>query len=141
VFYLIDNCFDRHLAWFRGWDDGYSKTGSLMNMFNNLIIKSALQMYLQKYIHRIVELSIDNQRQTFHAVVEFKGEDKPISMDGSYELSIDEQASVVKVKAQAIKISREWLNLIAQEALGRDFQISGENAAKLIKVIKTMGIA
>ena len=112
-----------------------------MNMFNNLIIKSALQMYLQKYIHRIVELSVDSQRQTVHAVVEFKGEEKPISIDAAYELSIDEQASVVKVKAQTINISREWLNLIAQEALGRDFQISGENAAKLIKVIKTMGIA
>ncbi len=112
-----------------------------MNMFNNLIIKSALQMYLQKYIQRIVELSIDNQRQTFHTVVEFKGEEKPISMDGSYELSIDEQASIVKVRAHTIKISREWLNLVAQEALERDFQISGEKAAKLIGLIKTMGIA
>src|SRR6185503_12261203 len=87
----------------------------------NLVVKTAAQLYFQKYIKRMLELSIDHQQQKIHIVVELKGEDRPITIDVAYELSINEADQTVRAKALSISISKEWMHLIAQEALRRDF--------------------
>jgi len=107
----------------------------------NLVVKTAVRLYFRKYINRILELSIDNQRQKFHVAVELKGEEKPIIIDIEYEISINEPDNIVQAKAHNISISKEWMNLVAQEALHRDFHISGKSTVRLIKLIKKMGIA
>jgi hypothetical protein len=114
---------------------------NLAKKSKNLVVKTAVQLYFRKYINRILELSIDNQRQKFHVAVELKGEEKPIIIDIEYELSINEQDSIVQVKAHNISISKEWMNLIAQEGLHRDFHISGKDTVRIIKLIRKLGIA
>ena len=107
----------------------------------NLVAKTVVQLYFRKYNNRILELSIDNQRQKIHVAVELKGEEKPIIIDIEYELSINEHDSIVQAKAHTISISKEWMNLVAQEALHRDFHISGKGTVRIIKLIRKLGIA
>jgi len=114
---------------------------NLAKKSKNLVVKIAVQRYFRKYINRILELSIDNQQHKFHATVELKGEEKPITIDIEYELSINEQDSIVQAKAHNILISKEWMNLIAQEALHRDYHISGKGTVRIIKLIRKLGIA
>ena len=112
---------------------------NLAKKSKNLVVKTAVQLYFRKYINRILELSIDNQRQKLHVIVELKGEEKPVIFDVEYELSI--QDSIVQVKAHNISISKEWMNLIAQEALHRDFHINKKGAVRIIKLMRKLGIA
>jgi len=113
----------------------------LANKSKNLVIKIAVQRYFRKYINRILELSIDSQQHKFHTTVELKGEEKPITIDIEYELSINEQDRIVQAKAHNILISKEWMNLIAQEALHRDYHISGKGTVRIIKLIRKLGVA
>ncbi len=115
--------------------------GNLAAESKNIAIKTGLQMYLQQYVDNILEFSMDTQRKTLHAVVDLKGEDKPTTIDATYALSIDEKAGVMTVRANTISVSREWLNLAAQKAVGRDFKLSGQNAAQLIGLARTLGIS
>src|SRR4030095_8092255 len=97
-----------------------------LDFFNkpkNLAAQYFLQYYLRRYITRMLELSIDNKNRKIHAVVELKGEEKPIAIDVQYELKIDNETDEVLVKANSISISKEWLHLIAQEVIGREFSI------------------
>ena len=52
--------------------------GNLAAESKNMAIKAGLQMYFQQYVDRILEFSLDPQRKSLHAVVDLKGEDKPI---------------------------------------------------------------
>ena len=113
------------------------------NLFNkprNLAAQYFLQYYLRRYITRMLELSIDNKNRKIHAVVELKGEDKPIAIDVHYELDIQKNSDVVIIKANSITISKEWLHLIAQEVIGREFSIQGKDSTNLIQLIKNLGI-
>lgn len=114
---------------------------NLAKKSKSLVVKIAVQRYFRKYIIRILELSIDSQQHKFHATIELKGEEKPISIDIEYELSINEQDSIVQVQAHNILISKEWMNLIAQEALYRDYHIRGKGNVRFIKLIRKLGIA
>ena len=88
----------------------------------------------------MLELSIDNKNRKIHAVVELKGEERPIAIDVQYELNIDKAADEVLIKANSITISKEWLHLIAQEVLGKEFSIQGKDSTNVIKLIKNLGI-
>ena len=114
---------------------------NLAKKSKNLVVKTAVQYYFRKYINRILELSIDNQRQIFHITVELKGEEKPISIDLEYELSINEQDHSVLAKAHHISISIEWMNVAAQHALEQDFRVSGKDTVRMIKLLRKLGIA
>jgi hypothetical protein len=117
------------------WIDNLAKKSK------NMVVKIAVQRYFRKYINRVLELSIDKQQQKFHVVVELKGEEKPITIDMEYEFSIIEPGSIVQAQAHSILISKEWMNLIAQEALHRDFQFSGKSTVRMIKLLRMLGIA
>jgi hypothetical protein len=95
----------------------------------DLVIKNVLQYYLGRYIRRMLELSIDRENKKLHAVVELVGEEKPISIDVQYEIALNERMSAARLKANSISISREWLDRVAQEFVGQEFQIEGENSA------------
>ena len=88
----------------------------------------------------MLELSIDNKNRKIHAVVELKGEERPISIDVQYELNIQKNTDEVLVKANSITISKEWLHLIAQEVIGREFSIKGKDSTNMIQLIKNLGI-
>ncbi|HKY54769.1 MAG TPA: hypothetical protein VJM08_10710 [Anaerolineales bacterium] len=88
----------------------------------------------------MLELSIDHKNKKIHAVVELKGEERPIAIDVQYELNIDKQADEVRIKANSISISKEWMNLIAQEVIGREFSIQGKDSTNMIQLIKNLGI-
>ena len=113
------------------------------NLFNkpkDLAAQYFLQYYLRRYITRMLELSIDNKNRKIHAVVELKGEDKPIAIDVQYELNIQKSTDEVLIKANSIAISKEWLHLIAQEVIGREFSIQGKDSTNMIQLIKNLGI-
>ena len=110
------------------------------NKPKHLAAQYFLQYYLRRYIKRMLELSIDNKNRKIHAVVELKGEEKPIAVDVQYELSIDKESDKVLIKANSITISKEWLHLIAQEVIGREFSIQGKDSTNIIKLIKNLGI-
>ena len=113
------------------------------NLFNkpkDLATQYFLQHYLRRYITRMLELSIDNKNRKIHAVVELKGEERPIAIDIQYELNIQKSSDEVLVKANAISISKEWLHLIAQEVIGREFSIQGKDSTNMIQLIKKLGI-
>ena len=88
----------------------------------------------------MLELSIDNKNRKIHAVVELKGEDKPIVIDVQYELNIQKNTDEVLVKANSITLSKEWLHLIAQEVIGKEFSIQGKDSTNMIQLIKKLGI-
>lgn len=88
----------------------------------------------------MLDLSIDNRNRKIHAVVELKGEDKPIAIDIHYELEIQKSSDEVIVKANHITISKEWLHLIAQEAVGREFSIQGKDSTNVITLIRNLGL-
>jgi len=115
--------------------------GNLAAESKNMAIKTGLQMYFQQYVDSIVEFSMDQQRKSVHAIVDLKGEDKPVSVDATYALSIDEKAGQMTVRLNTISVSREWMNLAAQKAVVRDFKISVQNAAQLIGLARTLGIS
>ena len=113
------------------------------NLFNkpkDLAAQYFLQYYLRRYIKRMLELSIDNKNKRIHAVVELKGEEKPIAIDVQYELSIHKEPDEVLIRANSISISKEWLHLIAQEVIGREFSIQGKDSTNVIQLIKNLGV-
>ena len=113
------------------------------NLFNkpkDLAAQYFLQYYLRRYITRMLELSIDNKTRKIHAVVELKGEDQPITLDVQYDLAIQKNTDEVLIKANSITISKEWLHLIAQEVIGREFSIQGKDSTNMIQLIKNLGI-
>ena len=88
----------------------------------------------------MLELSIDNKNRKIHAIVELKGEEKPIAIDVQYDLNIDKGTDEVFMKANSITISKEWLHLIAQEVIGREFSIQGKDSTNMIQLIRNLGI-
>ena len=113
------------------------------NLFNkpkDLAAQYFLQYYLRRYITRMLELSIDNKNRKIHAIVELKGEEKPIAIDVQYDLNIDKGTDEVFIKANSITISKEWLHLIAQEVIGREFSIQGKDSTNMIQLIRNLGI-
>jgi hypothetical protein len=113
------------------------------NLFNkpkDLAAQYFLQYYLRRYITRMLELSIDNNNRKIHAVVELKGEERPIAVDVQYELNVRRETDEVLIKANNITISKEWMHLIAQEVIGKEFSIRGKESANIIKLIKDLGI-
>lgn len=88
----------------------------------------------------MLELSIDRENKKLHAVVELAGEEKPIAIDVQYEITLNESLNETRLKANSISISREWLDLVAQEFVGQVFRIEGENSARLIKIVKDIGL-
>jgi len=106
----------------------------------DLLVQTALQVYFGRYIKRMLELSVDRENKKFHAVVELVGEEKAIAVDLQYEIHINEVVDEVRVKATSISVSREWMNLIAQEFIDQEFRIEGKNAARLIKLVKEIGL-
>ena len=88
----------------------------------------------------MLELSIDNKNKRIHAVVELKGEEKPIAIDVQYELIIEKEIDQVLIKAHHISISKEWMDLIAQEVIGKEFSIQGKDSSNMIQLIKNLGI-
>jgi len=88
----------------------------------------------------MLELSIDNKNRKIHAVVELRGEEKPIAVDVQYELNIHKDSDEVLLKANSISISKEWLHLIAQEVIGKEFSIQGKDSTKMIQLIRNLGI-
>jgi hypothetical protein len=88
----------------------------------------------------MLELSVDRENWKLHAVVELVGEDKPIAVDVQYEILINEAMNGARIKANSISVSREWMHLVAQEFIGQEFRIEGENAARMIKLAKDLGL-
>jgi hypothetical protein len=115
------------------WLDFFNKPKALAAQY-------FLQYYLRRYIKRMLELSIDNKNRKIHAVVELKGEEKPIALDVQYDLNIDKGTDEVLIKANSISISKEWIHLIAQEVIGKEFSIQGKDSTNIIKLIKNLGI-
>jgi len=116
---------------------------SWLKIFNkpkDLIVQNVLQYYFGRYIKRIHEISIDRENKKFHALVELVGEEKPISVDAQYEIVINETMDGVRIKANRISVSREWIDLIAQEFIDHEFYIEGKNAARMIKLVKDIGL-
>jgi len=106
----------------------------------NIAVQYFLRYYFRRYIKRMLELSIDNQNKKIHAVVELKGEDQPIALDVEYEVNVSEKKDEVRIKANSISISREWLHLVAQEAIDKEFSIAGKDSARLFQLLKQLGI-
>jgi hypothetical protein len=113
---------------------------NIINKFKNTTVQYGLQYYLRRYIKRMLELSIDNKNKKIHLMVELKGEEKPISIDIQYEVNVDDKKDRVRVKANSISISKEWINLIAQEVIGKEFSFQGKDSARLFQLIKQIGI-
>ena len=122
------------------WDIVTMNWRNLFNKPKDLAAQYFLQYYLRRYIKRMLELSIDNRNRKIHAVVELKGEDRPIAIDVQYELDIQKSTDEVLIKANSITISKEWLHLIAQEVIGREFSIQGKDSTNMIQLIKNLGI-
>ena len=88
----------------------------------------------------MLELSIDRENKTLHAVVELVGEDQPIALDVRYEIKFDETMEEAKFTATTISISREWMDLVAQEFVGQEFVIKGQDSTRWIKLVKDIGL-
>lgn len=88
----------------------------------------------------MLELSIDRENKKLHAVFELVGEEKPIALDVRYEIKISETMNEARFTADSISISREWLDLVAQEFVGQEFVIKGQDSARWIKLVKDIGL-
>jgi hypothetical protein len=106
----------------------------------DVIIQKTLEYYLGRYIKRMLEISVDRENRKLHAVVELVGEEKSIAVDVQYEIAIDETMDGARIKANSISVSREWIDLVAQEFIGQEFVIKGESSARIIKLVKDIGL-
>jgi hypothetical protein len=106
----------------------------------DLVIKNILQYYFGRYIKRMLEISVDRENKKLHAVVELVGETEPISVDVRYEIFINETMDGARIKAKGISVSREWLHLVAQEFVDQELHIEGKNSARIIKLVKDIGL-
>jgi hypothetical protein len=106
----------------------------------DLVVQNILQYYFGRYIKRMLELSVDRENKKLHALVELVGEEKPISIDIQYEIVLNESMNEARLKAKSISISREWLDRVGQEFVGQEFRIEGESSARLIKLVKDIGL-
>lgn len=88
----------------------------------------------------MLELSVDRENKKLHALVELHGEEKPIAIDVRYEIFINETKDEARIKANSISVSREWIDLIAQEFVNQEFRIEGKNSARMIKLVKDIGL-
>ena len=88
----------------------------------------------------MLELSVDRENKKLHALVELVGEEKPIAVDVQYEILINETMDKASLKANSISVSREWIDLIAQEFVGQEFHMEGKNSARIIKLVKDIGL-
>ena len=88
----------------------------------------------------MLELSIDRENKKLHAVVELFGEENPITVDAQYEISLDVNMQGAIFIANEISISREWIDRLAQEFVGQEFRVEGKNTARLIKLVKEVGL-
>jgi hypothetical protein len=77
----------------------------------------------------MLELSVDREHKKLQALVELIGEEKPISVDVQYEIVLNEKMDSARIKADSISVSRERIDRIAQEFVGQEFKIEGENFA------------
>jgi hypothetical protein len=106
----------------------------------DLVIQNILQYYFGRYIKRMLELSVDRENRKLHALVELHGEEKPIAVDVEYEIVINDTMDGARIKANSISVSREWIDLIAKEFVGQEFHIEGKNSARIIKLVKDIGL-
>jgi hypothetical protein len=106
----------------------------------DLVVQNILQYYFGRYIKRMLELSVDRENKKLHALVELVGEEKPIAVDVQYEIFINETMDEARVKANSISVSREWIDLVAKEFVGQEFHIEGKNSARIIKLVKDIGL-
>ncbi len=114
-----------------------------LNLFDkpkDFLIKNALQYYFGRYIKRMLELSVDRENKKVRALVELVGEEKPIAVEAQYEIFINETMDEVRFKANSISVSREWIDLVAQEFTGQEFSLQGKNSARIIKLVKNLGL-
>lgn len=88
----------------------------------------------------MLELSIDRENRKLHAVVELVGEEKPIAVDVQYDIDISEAMEGARIRANSVSVSREWIHLLAQEFTGQEFYVEGETAARIIKLVKDLGL-
>jgi len=112
----------------------------IVNKPKNIAVQYLIQYYFRRYINRMLELSIDNENKKIHAVVELKGEANPIAIDVQYELNVNENKDGVRITANSISISREWINSIAQEFTGKEFAVQGKDSTRLFQLLKQIGI-
>ena len=88
----------------------------------------------------MLELSIDRENKRVRALVELVGEEKPIAVEAQYDIFINDAQDEVRFIANDISVSREWIDLVAQEFIGQEFSIEGKNAARWIKLAKEIGL-
>jgi hypothetical protein len=112
----------------------------LINKPKDLALRYFFQSYFKKYINRVIEFSMDAKNKSIHAVIELKGEDAPITFDVHYEITVSPQKDGVYLKANNAFISKEWLNLVAQEFIGKEFSIQGKDSAWLVQLLKNLGV-
>lgn len=110
-------------------------------MFNlkDAAAKAALGVALRKYVTRMIEFKLDPTRRQIKVAAELKGEDKPIAVEiDGYDYGIE--ADGVWFVVNQISISREWMHLAAQQAIGRRFFIPGQQQVTILKLLKGLGV-
>ena len=112
----------------------------LINKPKDLALRYFLQSYFKKYINHVLEFSIDAKNKSIHTVVELKGEETPITFDVQYEIAVNPEKDGVYLQANSAFISKEWLNLVAQEFIGKEFSIQGKDSAWLVQLLKNLHV-
>ena len=113
------------------------KIKNLVQKGKDLSLSKALMTLGEKYVDRfgkIVTLSIDSKNNDIHIKILLRGESTPVDIHVN-GYNIIEEGDSHFIAAEKIHVSREWINVLAQEHIqGRRFKISSTSSKILEKL-------
>jgi hypothetical protein len=109
---------------------------SLFDKGRDLLARQAIAYRLRRYINRMTHFSLDSKEKQIRFSVDLKGETEPLVGDIRYELM---QGDVLEFKITAINLSKEWMNLAAQDfAVGQTFSLADKRVETLLKLLNVI---
>ncbi len=86
----------------------------------------------------MTQFSLDSKEQKINFSVELKGETEPLVGEIRYELTQGSNATL-HFKITNITLSKEWLNLAAQDvAVGKEFSLADPRVSTFLKILRVI---
>jgi hypothetical protein len=111
---------------------------SFFDKSRDFLAQQAIAYRFRRYIERMTQFSLDSKEQKINFSVELKGETEPLVGEVRYQLTQGDNAALT-FKITDIKLSKEWLNLGAQDfAVGQEFSVADPRVSTLLKILRVI---
>jgi hypothetical protein len=111
---------------------------SFFDKSRDFLAQQAIAYRFRRYVERMTQFSLDSKEQKINFSVELKGETEPLAGEVRYQLSQGDGAALT-VRIVDIKLSKEWMNLAAQDfVIGKEFSLEDARVATLLKILRVI---